>query len=87
MDATPFYGTMGGQAGDTGIITGPEGEFRVEDTIHLRGGRIGHVGTVTKGLLKSGDAVRLDVDEAARRATARNHSATHLMQKALKEVL
>ena len=84
VDRTPFYGTMGGQCGDTGTITGPDGEFKVEDTIHLRGGRIGHVGHVTRGMLKTGDEVTLKVDEAARRATARSHSATHLRQKALK---
>lgn len=84
---TPFYGTMGGQIGDHGIIVGPEGEFKVEDTIHLRGGKIGHVGSVVKGMLKVGDEVTLTVDETLRKATARNHSATHLCQKALKEVL
>ena len=84
VDRTPFYGTMGGQCGDVGTITGPDGEFKVEDTIHLRGGRIGHVGHVTRGMLKTGDEVTLKVDEAARRATARSHSATHLLQKALK---
>ena len=84
VDRTPFYGTMGGQCGDIGTITGPDGEFKVEDTIHLRGGRIGHVGHVTRGMLKTGDEVTLKVDEAARRATARSHSATHLLQKALK---
>lgn len=87
VDTTPFYGTMGGQIGDHGLIIAPEGEFRVEDTIHLRGGKIGHVGSVVKGMLKTGDAVTLTVDEALRKATARNHSATHLCQKALKEVL
>ena len=87
VEKTPFYGTMGGQAGDIGVITGPEGEFVVEDTIHLRGSKIGHVGHVSKGMLKVGDEVTLSVDENARRATARNHSATHLLQKALKLVL
>ena len=86
-DVTPFYGTMGGQVGDKGMITGPEGTFRVEETIHLRGGKIGHVGTVVSGMLKVGDSVSMKVDEDLRRATARNHSATHLCQKALKEVL
>ena len=87
VDVTPFYGTMGGQVGDKGTITGPDGEFRVEDTIHLRGGKIGHVGTVVRGMLKTGDEVSLCVSEDLRKATARNHSATHLCQKALKEVL
>ena len=87
VDVTPFYGTMGGQVGDKGTITGPDGEFKVEDTIHLRGGKIGHVGTVVRGMLKTGDTVTLSVSDALRKATARNHSATHLCQKALKEVL
>ena len=87
VDKTPFYGTMGGQKGDCGTIEGPEGTFKVEETIHLRGGRIGHVGTVTKGMFKVGDQVTLKVDADARKATARNHSATHLLQKALKTVL
>jgi len=87
VDVTPFYGTMGGQVGDKGTITGPDGEFRVEDTIHLRGGKIGHVGTVVRGMLKTGDKVTLCVSDDLRKATARNHSATHLCQKALKEVL
>ncbi len=87
VDQTPFYGTMGGQIGDKGLIIGQDGEFKVEDTIHLRGGKIGHVGSVVKGMLKVGDKVTLTVDESLRKATARNHSATHLCQKALKEVL
>ena len=87
VDVTPFYGTMGGQVGDKGTITGPDGEFKVEDTIHLRGGKIGHVGYVVRGMLKTGDTVTLSVSDALRKATARNHSATHLCQKALKEVL
>ena len=87
VEKTPFYGTMGGQKGDCGTIEGPEGTFKVEETIHLRGGRIGHVGTVVKGMFKVGDQVTLKVDADARRATARNHSATHLLQKALKTVL
>ena len=84
---TPFYGTMGGQTGDIGLITGPDGVFQVEDTIHLRGGRVGHVGHMLRGMLKTGDHVTLAVDEKARKATCGNHSATHLLQKALKLVL
>ena len=84
---TPFYGTMGGQTGDIGVITGPDGVFQVEDTIHLRGGRVGHVGHMLRGMLKTGDHVTLAVDEKARKATCGNHSATHLLQKALKMVL
>lgn len=84
---TPFYATMGGQEGDTGVITGAGGTFRVEDTIKLRGGRIGHVGVMTAGMITLGETVTLSVDETKRSATCGNHSATHLLQKALKEVL
>ena len=85
---TPFYATMGGQQCDTGLITGTDGSvFRVEDTIKLPGDKIGHVGTVEKGCFRLGDRVHLSVDEARRSATARNHSATHLLQRALREVL
>lgn len=84
---TPFYATMGGQQGDFGIIRTGNGEFKVEDTVKLGGGRIGHVGTVVSGELKVGDTVTLSVDAANRSATCKNHSATHLLQKALREVL
>ncbi|MCI8682919.1 MAG: alanine--tRNA ligase [Lachnospiraceae bacterium] len=84
---TPFYATMGGQNADTGVIRAGENEFRVEDTIHLRGGRIGHVGVVTRGMFKTGDSVELSVSEEQRGLIGRNHSATHLLQKALREVL
>ena len=87
VEKTPFYGTMGGQFGDGGIIRNASGEFEVEETIHLKGGRIGHVGRMTKGMLKIGDKVSLAVDEERRMGTARNHSATHLLQKALRTVL
>ncbi len=84
---TPFYATMGGQNADTGKITLGENEFLVEDTIKLRGGRIAQVGTVTKGMFKVGDRVTLTVDAAKRSRICKNHSATHLLQKALREVL
>ena len=84
---TPFYATMGGQEGDTGVITTAEGEFKVENTIKLLGGKVGHVGKVTKGMIKSGDTVTLSVDKDRRSSTCKNHSATHLLQKALREVL
>lgn len=87
VDETPFYATMGGQNADTGVIRLGENEFRVEDTIHLRGGKIGHVGTVVKGMFKVGDTVELTVDADKRALIGRNHSATHLLQKALREVL
>ena len=88
VDATPFYATMGGQTGDIGVIRiGDGAEFVVEDTIKLLGGKIGHVGHVVKGMFKVGDEVTLSVDAAARANTSKNHSATHLLQKALKTVL
>ena len=87
VEKTPFYATMGGQEGDKGIIESEEGTFQVEDTIKLRGGKYGHVGTVTRGMFKTGDQVTLNVCEKGRADTCKNHSATHLLQKALKVVL
>lgn len=87
VDETPFYATMGGQEGDKGIISTVTGEFTVTDTIKLLGGKIGHVGTVTKGMLEVGDSVTLEVAGKERANTCKNHSATHLLQKALKTVL
>ncbi len=87
VDETPFYATMGGQTADKGTITEGDNEFAVKDTIHLQGGRIGHVGVVTKGMFKVGDTVTLTVDAANRQNTGKNHSATHLLQKALRIVL
>lgn len=84
---TSFYATMGGQCADTGIITCGESEFQVEDTVKLPGERIGHVGRVVKGTLKTGDMAQLQVNEANRGDTCKNHSATHLLQKALRMVL
>ncbi len=86
-DRTPFYATMGGQVGDTGVITAKDGDFRVEQTINLKGGRIGHVGKVTRGMIAVGNAVALSVDEDRRENIKKNHSATHLLQKALRTVL
>ena len=87
VEQTPFYATMGGQEGDVGVITTAEGEFKVENTVKLLGGKVGHIGKVTKGMLKSGDTVTLSVDKDRRASTCKNHSATHLLQKALREVL
>lgn len=84
---TPFYATMGGQQGDKGVIKSASGEFQVEDTIKLLGGKVGHIGRMTSGMFKSGDDVELTVDASLRAQTCKNHSATHLMQKALREVL
>lgn len=87
VEETPFYATMGGQCADNGTIETADGLFCVEDTIQLRGGKIGHVGKMTKGMIKAGDTVTLRVNEKKRNLTRRNHSATHLLQKALREVL
>lgn len=87
VQETPFYATSGGQEADTGYIRTVEGEFRVEDTVKLLGGKIGHIGVMTKGMIKSGDKVTLEVDAKKRALSARNHSATHLLQKALRTVL
>lgn len=87
VEETPFYATMGGQNADTGMIRFGENEFLVEDTIRLRGGRIAHIGIVKKGMFKVGDPVSLTVDAKKRALTGRNHSATHLLQKALRDVL
>ena len=87
VEQTPFYATMGGQVGDTGVIETANGKFVVEDTIKLRGGKIGHVGHMESGMISTGETVSLKVNEAARRDTEKNHSATHLLQKALKTVL
>ena len=87
VEQTPFYATMGGQQGDKGIIRTAAGEFQVEDTIKLLGGKVGHVGKMISGMMKTGDEADLSVDAALRAKTCKNHSATHLLQKALREVL
>ena len=86
-DVTCMYGTMGGQVGDKGIISSKDGEFTVTETIHLPNGRVGHVGYVSHGFINSGDEVYVKVDYENRFNTCKNHSATHLLQKALKTVL
>ena len=87
VEETPFYATMGGQNGDIGVIATADGSFEVKETIHLLGGKVGHIGTVTHGMLKVGDTASLTVDARKRADTCKNHSATHLLQKALREVL
>ena len=87
VDETPFYATMGGQCADTGVIVTENGEFVVQDTLKLLGGKVGHIGKMTKGMLKTGDTVTLKVDADRRADTCKNHSATHLLQKALRTVL
>lgn len=87
VDETPFYATMGGQKADIGVIEKDGSTFVVEDTIKLQGGKIGHVGVVKSGSFKVGETVTLTVDAANRQDTCKNHSATHLLQKALRMVL
>ena len=87
VDETPFYATSGGQEADNGVITSVEGTFRVEDTVKILGGKIGHKGYMESGMIKVGDMVSLKVNEEKRALSARNHSATHLLQKALRIVL
>ena len=84
---TPFYATMGGQQADKGVITKDESVFVVTDTIKLKGGKVGHVGFVQNGMFSVGDKVTLGIDEKNRVATGKNHSATHLLQEALRIVL
>ena len=87
VDETPFYATMGGQCADFGTIETADFTFEVKDTIKLLGGKVGHVGIVTKGMVKVGDTVTLKVNADNRTNTCKNHSATHLLHKALRNVL
>lgn len=87
MPNTPFYATMGGQQGDKGIIKTESGTFVVEDTVKVVGNRYAHVGYVSEGMIRTGEKATLAVDTKTRTNTCRNHSATHLLQKALREVL
>ena len=87
VPVTSFYATMGGQKGDFGVIRGANGVFEVEETIKLPGGRVGHVGKVVSGKISVNDHVRMEVNAANRAATCKNHTATHLLQAALQQVL
>jgi alanyl-tRNA synthetase len=88
LNQTPFYGESGGQVGDQGLIKGPKGAlFRVADTQKKLGDLFVHLGTVDAGTFKAGDAVELEVDHTRRTATRANHSATHLLHEALRQVL
>lgn len=87
LDTTPFYAESGGQVGDCGILAAEGVQFGVEDTQKIKSDVFGHHGVLTQGVLKVGDAVSAQVDVARRQATMRNHSVTHLMHKALREVL
>ena len=87
LDTTPFYAESGGQVGDQGVIQSAGAKFAVEDTLKIQADVFGHHGVVASGSLKVGDAVGAEVDQHSRGRTIRNHSATHLMHKALREVL
>jgi alanyl-tRNA synthetase len=87
LDATPFYAESGGQAGDSGLLDSAGGAFEVADTQKIQPDVFGHHGTVKQGVLSVGDKVAAKVDTGLRAQTMRNHSATHLMHKALREVL
>lgn len=84
---TPFYATSGGQSSDIGIIKTPSGEFEVHDTKKLPGDKIGHIGIVTEGTILINEPCQMQVDAENRNNTQKNHSATHLLQKALRDVL
>src|SRR5690606_37507787 len=87
LDATPFYAESGGQVGDTGLLAGASARFQVADTQKIQADVFGHHGILEQGALAVGDTVRTQVDAQRRADTMRNHSATHLMHKALRQVL
>ena len=87
LGTTPFYGEMGGQVGDTGQIRGASGQFTVTDTIRIPPDIVVHQGKVADGALAVGEEVEAEVDEVRRLDIARNHTATHLLQNALRNVL
>ncbi|MDR5751065.1 MULTISPECIES: alanine--tRNA ligase [unclassified Caballeronia] len=87
LDHTPFYAESGGQAGDQGVLANASVRFTVLDTLKVQADVVGHHGTLEQGALKLGDVVKAEIDAIRRARTARNHSATHLMHKALREVL
>ena len=87
LDVTPFYGEMGGQVGDIGVIKTDMGTVEVTDTIHVVGGKIAHIGTVVDGTISVGEKAEAKIDSKNRMSISRNHSATHLLQKALRDVL
>ena len=87
LDHTPFYAESGGQVGDTGELRNAAARFLVEDTLKIQADVFGHHGSIAEGTIKVGDTVNAKVDAEKRAKTVRNHSATHLMHKALREVL
>ncbi|PTT37137.1 alanine--tRNA ligase [Acidovorax sp. HMWF018] len=87
LDTTPFYAESGGQVGDEGVITSGSARFAVGDTLKIKADVFGHHGMLEEGTLNVGDTVQAQVNTAVRAATVRNHSVTHIMHKALREVL
>ncbi|MGJ4962588.1 alanine--tRNA ligase [Bradyrhizobium sp. HKCCYLRH3061] len=87
LNQTPFYGESGGQVGDTGVMTGDGVRVRITDTQKKAGDLFAHIGTVEQGTLKLGTALQLDVDHGRRSAIRANHSATHILHEALRQVL
>ncbi|MFM0628777.1 alanine--tRNA ligase [Paraburkholderia xenovorans] len=87
LDHTPFYAESGGQVGDQGVLANASVRFAVSDTLKVQADVVGHHGTLEQGTLKVGDVVKAEIDAVRRARTQRNHSATHLMHKALREVL
>ena len=86
LNKTPFYAEAGGQVGDIGILLGDKFEFEVQDTQKI-GDHIGHIGILSKGNASKGDQVLATVNKVVRKNTALNHSSTHLLHSALREVL
>lgn len=87
LDETPFYAESGGQVGDTGTLSTPNGEIKITDTVFALPGLRKHVGKLTRGEIKIGDSVTATIDAVARNATRKNHTATHLLHHALRSVL
>ena len=87
LDHTPFYAESGGQVGDQGLLANASVRFAVADTLKVQADVVGHHGTLEQGTLKVGEVVKAEIDAVRRARTERNHSATHLMHKALREVL
>ena len=87
LDHTPFYAESGGQVGDAGVLANASVRFTVADTLKVQADVVGHHGTLGQGTLKVGDVVKAEIDAVRRARTERNHSATHLMHRALREVL
>src|SRR4029077_19390076 len=87
VNQTPFYAESGGQVGDTGVMNADGVRFKVTETQKKAGDLFVHIGTVEQGTLKAGQALALEVDHARRGAIRQNHSATHLLHEALRQVL